>query len=347
MSITYFYVAAAKEPFGHPATIELTVTIVLFTANVCAVLIFFAFIGSETVGLRETCMKKRSTALAVGNAAQTHAALAAPNAANDKELWHHPSGVAVGMPPKHVEGAVQLWPASEGVEIAVSTTEVELLLEVDDVASLPAGATFRWMDNSTHKLSDVQTVPEDVGGWSCCGGEGAAEGGVGGNADGPGLQMMFINNPADRAAARVAAGQSTESTASSTESTESTDASDGESSEERDDSDSDDGSDDGGDEAFMRDAGDVAVVAAVEHIAIEVQPVHPRGWSEHVSEEGHTYYNNDHTNETTWYAPEHPAPPAGWNVVPHEGHVYYEHIATGTTQLRHPDDDETHASGMA
>ena len=68
---------------------------------------------------------------------------------------------------------------------------------------------------------------------------------------------------------------------------------------------------------------------------------HPRGWSAHTVEDGSVYYNNDHTNETTWEKPTLPAPPAGWLVRPHADHgQYYKNIGTGEKTWVHPHDTD-------
>ena len=64
---------------------------------------------------------------------------------------------------------------------------------------------------------------------------------------------------------------------------------------------------------------------------------HPRGWSSAESDEGHTYYHNDHTGDTVWERPSLPAPPQGWEVESNDdGVVYYTDSETGEAQWMHP-----------
>ena len=68
----------------------------------------------------------------------------------------------------------------------------------------------------------------------------------------------------------------------------------------------------------------------------------PRGWSSSVTDEGITYYHNDHTQHTQWEKPTLPAPPEGWSVHPHGDTLkhYWQHDAAGgATQWHHPGDD--------
>ena len=79
--------------------------------------------------------------------------------------------------------------------------------------------------------------------------------------------------------------------------------------------------------------------AAAADEAVDPAVVHPRGWSEH-SHEGDTYYNNDHTGETTFTKPTLPAAPEGWSVHAHgdDGEYYFENDADGELQWHHPHD---------
>jgi len=302
LSIVYFYAATAADPIADPAGIEITVTTVLFAANLLAILVFFGLFASESIGVREMWNEKRSTALWVASAEHTRAALAAPDAVNERQLWHHPSGIAVPMPPKFVgddeEDVVQIWPRVGEMEKALSMSEVELLIVIDDVKSLPAGATFRWMHNTTRAVSDAHTVPPDVGGVSCFGGKVHLD-------DRPDVELHFMHH--NQLAANVVEDSSDDSSSDSDSDSEASDDSDSE--------------------------------------------VHPRGWSALVTEEGDTYYHNDHTRQTTWEKPQYPAPPHGWEIAVGEaGLVQYLDVATGMTQLHHPHDKRpevtTHASGV-
>ena len=74
---------------------------------------------------------------------------------------------------------------------------------------------------------------------------------------------------------------------------------------------------------------------------------HPRGWSARTSSTGQAYFQNDHTNTTTWEKPALPAPPAGWKVRPHaEQGQYYIHIASNKTQFQHPHDGDSPSSSL-
>jgi hypothetical protein len=72
----------------------------------------------------------------------------------------------------------------------------------------------------------------------------------------------------------------------------------------------------------------------------QVQPpvaLLPRGWTlEHSVEHTADFYRNDHTQESQWDTPEHPAPPVGWTVVPHGDSRYYQSSATGEVQWEYP-----------
>ena len=87
----------------------------------------------------------------------------------------------------------------------------------------------------------------------------------------------------------------------------------------------------------------VAAEAAVQHPPRDMRGEQcPRGWSKH-EHEGETFYNNDHTGETTFTKPMFPAPPEGWSVFAHgdDGECYFQqNAADGRTQWHHPHDDD-------
>ena len=229
-SIFYFYVAAAAAPFADPVLIESVVTVMLFLVSAIVILIFLGFLFSENIRLRKTCAAKRSDVFAVASAEQTRVTLAAVAPDAGGNLWCHPNGVAVQIPPKLVDGVLWIWPEQEGIAVAVSTTDVELLLRVQNVKVLPSGSKFRLVDKTSRTFSEIQTIAQDVGGVLCCCGKAAAADRV--DAVGRGVAMQVVNqqNPRREAAARVVADL--EQSAGSSDSSSDSSSSDGESDDE-------------------------------------------------------------------------------------------------------------------
>lgn len=88
------------------------------------------------------------------------------------QWWHHPCGVAVRDPPQQIPSldgtsSEWVWRDANG-SIAASLGLPELLIAMDSVDSLRVGDRYRWVHNTTLKLSKVLVKLEDVGGTPCC-----------------------------------------------------------------------------------------------------------------------------------------------------------------------------------
>ena len=178
LSIVYFYVEVARNPFMDPRTLEIVVTASLFLLNaVVTAAVAFAY-TSEMFGARTFCAGRRAIILKVvvdgglvDAALQSASAdVDAPRALDAATFWRHPSGVAVADPPTRaheIDGTftgVWVWQNSD-LPVAASSSTPELLLRVVSVAELRAGDTFRRMSHRTCVLSHEEVKAKDVGGW--------------------------------------------------------------------------------------------------------------------------------------------------------------------------------------
>jgi hypothetical protein len=202
-SIVYFYTAspAASATFTAEQrhSIEIATTALLFTVNVLVLLIFGVAFGSELIGAREYVLTRRRSVLKLASRRETRAALVR-NTPKVSEMWCHPSGVAVAEAPTPQEVEIEtvstdivwIWAAAsdDEMELAFSTEMPELMILIKGADLLPAGASYRWMNRTSKRLSQKEVKPRDVGGWTCGSTEGdAIESNI---VENGGVELQFV-----------------------------------------------------------------------------------------------------------------------------------------------------------
>ena len=177
LSIVYFYAETTVDPFMDPDVLEVIVTGFLFLLNAVVFLAFLACFGSELFGLRTKCTARSRVVLKVASPAETATALrahAADKERNPMHWWVHPTKVAVPSPSEMDDLGVWVWRDADR-EVAASTTEPELLVQLGDTETLVPDDKFRTMDKATRLLSEIETMlNSDLGG---CGSSATADDG--------------------------------------------------------------------------------------------------------------------------------------------------------------------------
>ena len=165
LSIFYFYVESAEVLTIDPVALDRIVTAALCALNVAMLSAFAVGYAIELLGLRAQCARRRSVVLKVATPAATAAVLAHDGEGRATHFWCHPTGVAVAQPPRRAnELGIWVWRAPN-LDVAVSTSEPQLLLAVRNATVLSSGDEFRTMNTATCVLSELETQLPDVGGW--------------------------------------------------------------------------------------------------------------------------------------------------------------------------------------
>ena len=191
-SIVYFYAETADRPFMDAKTLEALITTLLLALNIVVVLAFLGAFLVEVLSVREKWSRRQMRVLKViADADAVQGALAngredggvenpiehegginVAGAAASVRWWRHPLGVAVRDPPHLIpstDEASNAWLWREANDsIAASFGLPELLEEVNDLASLEVGDSYRWMHSEHYELSEQNTKLKDVGGALCC-----------------------------------------------------------------------------------------------------------------------------------------------------------------------------------